>query len=148
MERLLRTLLMASSLAVAGAFAQQTPAPQLAPAQPMQPMAKVPRGLIGKPYYSAAQFLGVTPAELVVLSRGNKTLAQLATELGKTPADLEAALVTARNQAIDRALQAGRLSVEQANALKASSPAVARAFMNQPVQLRVGNGWGPRGWWR
>lgn len=152
MNKTMKTLLVVSSLAVAGAFAQQTPAPQPAPAQPMQRMMKAPRGLIGNLYFSAAQFLGVTPAELVVLSGGNKTLAQLATELGKTPAALEAALVTARNQAIDQAVQAGRLSAQEASNLKASSPAVAKAFLSQPVQMRMGmagrDGRGPRGWWR
>ncbi|WP_337871024.1 hypothetical protein [Meiothermus sp.] len=152
MNKTLKTLLVVSSLAVAGAFAQQTPAPQQpAPAQPraMQRMM-APKGLMGNLYYSAAQFLGVTPAELAVLSGGTKTLAQVATDLGKTPAALEAALVTARNQAIDQAVQAQRLTTEQANTLKASSQAVAKAFVAQPVQLRMGLGgrgdWdGPRG---
>lgn len=151
MNKTLKTLLVVSSLAVAGAFAQQTPAPQPTPMQPraMQRMA-APKGLIGNLYWSAAQFLGVTPAELAVLSGGTKTLAQVATDLGKTPAALEAALVTARNQAIDQAVQVGRLTAEQANTLKASSQAVAKAFVAQPVQLRMGLGgrgdWdGPRG---
>lgn len=151
MNKTLKTLLMVFSLALAGAFAQQTPAPQ-----PMQPRAMqrmlAPKGWIGNLYWSAAQFLGVTPAELAVLSGGSKTLAQLAADLGKTPAALEAALVTARNQAIDRAVQAGRLTAEQASTLKASSQAVAKAFVAQPVQLRMGMGrgdWdGPRGWRR
>jgi hypothetical protein len=154
MNKTMKTLLVASSLALAGAFAQQTPAPQPMPMQPraMQRMMKAPMGLIGNLYYSAAQFLGVTPAELAVLSGGTKTLAQVATDLGKTPAALEAALVTARNQAIDQAVQAQRLTTEQANTLKASSQAVAKAFVAQPVQLRQGmagrDGRGPRGWWR
>ncbi|GIW33873.1 hypothetical protein [Meiothermus sp.] len=151
MNKSMKTLLVVSSLALAGAFAQQTPAPQPAPAQPMQRM-KAPRGPMGNLYFSAAQFLGVTPAELAVLSGGTKTLAQLATELGKTPAALEAALVTARNQAIDQAVQTGRLTAQEANTLKASSQAVAKAFAAQPVQLRMGlagrDGRGPRGWWR
>ncbi|RIH81791.1 hypothetical protein Mlute_02695 [Meiothermus luteus] len=152
MKKTLRTALLVSTLALAGAFAQQTPAPQQpAPAQSTQRM--VFRGYsVGSLYLAAAQFLGVTPAELAVLSGGTKTLGQLATELGKTPAGLEAALVTARNQAIDQAVQAGRLTAEQANSLKATSQAVARAFVNQPVQLRVGplgrDGRGPRGGWR
>jgi hypothetical protein len=151
MNKTLKTLLAVSSLALAGAFAQQTPAPQPAPAQPMQRMMF--RGLgVGNLYLSAAQFLGVTPSELTVLSGGTKTLGQVATELGKTPAALEAALVTARNQAIDLAVQAGRLTAEQATTLKASSQAVAKAFVAQPVQLRMGpagrDGRGPSGWWR
>ncbi|MCS7067977.1 MAG: hypothetical protein NZN28_05020 [Meiothermus sp.] len=149
MNKTVKTLLVVSSLALAGALAQQTPAPQQAPVQPMQRMMF--RGLgVGNLYYSAAQFLGVTPAELALLSGGTKTLAQVATDLGKTPAALEAALVTARNQAIDQAVQAGRLTAQQATSLKASSQAVAKALVAQPVQLRLGrgerDGWdGPRG---
>ncbi|GIW25281.1 hypothetical protein [Meiothermus sp.] len=151
MNKTVKTMLVISSLALAGAFAQQTPAPQPAPAQPMQRMML--RGYsVGHLYFAAAQFLGVTPAELAVLSGGTKTLAQVATDLGKTPAALEAALVTARNQAIDQAVQAGRLTAEQANTLKASSQAVAKAFVAQPVQMRFGpmgrDGRGPRGGWR
>lgn len=151
MNKTLKTLLVVSSLALAGAFAQQTPAPQPAPAQPMQRMMFRGPG-VGNLYLSAAQFLGVTPSELTVLSGGTKTLGQVATELGKTPAALEAALVTARNQVIDLAVQAGRLTAQQATTLKASSQAVAKAFVAQPVQLRMGpagrDGRGPRGWWR
>ncbi|WP_233498353.1 hypothetical protein [Meiothermus sp. QL-1] len=139
MNKTVKTLLVVSSLALVGAFAQQTPAPQ--PAQPTPRTAQVPRGILGNLYYTAAQFLGVTPAELAVLSGGTKTLGQVATDLGKTPAALEAALVTARNQAIDQAVQAGRLTSEQANTLKATSQAVARAFVNTPVQFRFMGGW-------
>ncbi len=148
MSKTLKTVVVLSSLALAGAFAQPAPAPQAPQTQPRLMMA--PRGPVGNLYLTAAQFLGVTPGELALLSGGSKTLAQLATELGKTPAALEAALVTARNQAIDQAVQAQRLTTEQANTLKASSQAVARAFVAQPVQLRLGpgsrDGWGhPRG---
>ncbi|WP_027882332.1 hypothetical protein [Meiothermus rufus] len=155
MNKTLKTLVVLSSLALVGAFAQQAPTPQ-APAQtPQQRPMRMERGLgVGNLYFAAAQFLGVTPGELALLSGGSKTLAQLATELGKTPAALEAALVTARNQAIDQAVQAQRLTTEQANTLKASSAAVAKALVNQPVALRMapvgreGRGWGPRGWGR
>lgn len=153
MNKTLKTLLVVSSLAVAGAFAQQTPAPQ-APAQTPQqrPMRMEQRGLgVGNLYFSAAQFLGVTPAELSVLSGGTKTLAQIATDLGKTPAALEAALVTARNQGIDQAVQAQRLTAQEATTLKASSAAVVKALVAQPAQMRFGPGFdrdgrgGPRG---
>ncbi len=152
MSKTLKTVVVLSSLALAGALAQPAPAPQALQIQPR--LMKAPRGLMGNLYLTAAQFLGVTPGELALLSGGSKTLAQLATELGKTPAALEQALVTARNQAIDQAVQAQRLTTEQANTLKASSAAVARALVNQPVVLRMapvgreGRGWGPRGWGR
>ncbi|WP_299433510.1 hypothetical protein [uncultured Meiothermus sp.] len=155
MTKTLKTLLVVSSLAMAGAFAQQTPAnPQQAPGQTQQRQMRMDRGLgVGNLYFAAAQFLAVTPAELAVLSSGTRTLAQVATDLGKTPAALEAALVTARNQAIDQAVQAQRLTAEQASTFKASSAAVARALVAQPVQMRFGHGGrdgrgGPRGWGR
>jgi len=141
MNKTLKTLLVVSSLALAGAFAQQTPPPQ-APAQnPQQRPLRLERGLgMGNLYFSAAQFLGVTPPELGLLSGGTKTLGQIATDLGRTPAALEAALVTARNQGIDQAVQAQRLTAQQATTLKASSAAVARALVAQPVQMRFGSG--------
>lgn len=151
MNKNLKTLLVVSSLALAGAFAQQTPAPQ-APAQaPQQRPMRMERGLgVGNLYFAAAQFLGVTPPELGLLSSGTKTLGQIATDLGKTPAALEAALITARNQGIDQAVQAQRLTAQEATTLKASSAAVVKALVAQPVQMRFGpgsrDGWGgPRG---
>ncbi|PZA05817.1 MULTISPECIES: hypothetical protein [unclassified Meiothermus] len=148
MNKAAKILLLTSSLALSGALAQPNPAPQTPPAQPAQRSMKAPWGHLGNLYLAAAQFLGVTPGELALLSGGSKTLGQVASELGKTPAALEAALVTARNQAIDQAVQAGRLTAQEASNLKASSPAVAKALVAQPVQLRLGlrDGWeGPRG---
>jgi hypothetical protein len=145
MNKTAKILLVLSSLALAGALAQQNPAPQTTPTQPTPRTMKAPRGILGNLYFAAAQFLGVTPGELALLSGGSKTLGQVASELGKTPAALEAALVTARNQAIDQAVQAGRLSAQEASGLKASSQAVAKALVAQPVQLRFGYGDGFRG---
>lgn len=148
MNKTLKTLLVVSSLAVASAFAQQTPASP----QPPRMMSMELRTVgVGSLYFVAAQFLGVTPAELALLSGGTRTLAQVAADLGQTPAALEAALVTARNQRIDLAVQARRLTAEQATSFKAASPAVAKALLAQPVQMRFlsrdARG-GPRGWRR
>jgi hypothetical protein len=85
--------------------------------------------------FKAAQFLGVMPPELFVLSGGEKSLAQIAKDLGADGAKLEAALVEERNRQIDQAVTAKRLSEEQAKTYKASSAAVVKALVNQPLRF-------------
>ena len=138
-----KVLLIVGSLALGGALAQnqqnqQNQGPGRGPGGPRQEMMQ--RGGGFNLYFQAAQFLGVTPPELMQLSNGTKTLAQIATELGKTSAALEAALVTARNAAIDQGVKDQRLTAEQATQLKASSAAVVKALVQQPVQFRGGPG--------
>ncbi|MDX2005542.1 MAG: hypothetical protein SFU83_09725 [Meiothermus sp.] len=143
MTKTVKALLIASSLAVGGAFAQNAPAnPQQAPGNqnPQQRQLQQRGAGAGNLYMAAAQFLGVTPPELGLLSNGTKTLAQIAADLGKTSAALEAALVTARNTGIDQQVQAQRITAAQATTLKASSAAVVKALVAQPVQMRFGPG--------
>ena len=141
MNKAIKTLLVVSSLAVGGAFAQNTPAtPQQAPGNQQQRSMRMEQRGGGNLYFAAAQFLGVTPPELGLLGNGTKTLAQIATDLGKTSAALEAALVTARNTGIDQQVQAQRITAAQATTLKASSAAVVKALVAQPVQMRFGPG--------
>ena len=145
MNKAIKTLLIVSSLAVGGAFAQNAPAnPQQAPGNPQQRPMRMEQHGGGNLYFAAAQFLGVTPPELGLLSNGTKTLAQIATDLGKTSAALEAALVTARNADIDQQVQAQRITAAQATTLKASSAAVVKAIVAQPVKFEMGRG-GPGG---
>jgi hypothetical protein len=139
-----KVLLIVGSLALGGVLAQNQPNQQNQQNQGQKgsrhEMMKRGGGL--NLYGQAAQFLGVTPGELAQLSNGSKTLAQIATELGKTPAALEAALVTARNAAIDQAVKDQRVTAEQATQLKSTSAAVVKALVQQPVQFRGGPGMG------
>jgi hypothetical protein len=144
-------LLIVGSLALGGVLAQNQPNPPAQNQQNQQNLGpgkggpRQDRGLRGAGfnlYFQAAQFLGVTPGELAQLSDGTKTLAQIATGLGKTPAALEAALVTARNAAIDQAVKDQRVTAEQATQLKSTSAAVVKALVQQPVQFRGGPGMG------
>ena len=84
---------------------------------------------------AVVQFLGVTPPELILLSGGEKSLAQIAKDLGKDAVQLEAVLVQARNQGIDQAVQAGRMTAEQAAGLKGSSAAAVKVLVQQPLKF-------------
>ena len=66
---------------------------------------------------AAAQYLGLTRAQLVAELRQGKSLAQVATATpGRTVAGLKAALLTAHNAKIDAALAAGRIDAARADA--------------------------------
>ncbi|MGE5275239.1 MAG: hypothetical protein ACM3QU_15935 [Verrucomicrobiota bacterium] len=58
-------------------------------------------------------YLGLTPAQLRTELRAGKSLAQIATEHGKTVAGLKSAILDAVKTKLDRAVAGGRLSAEQ-----------------------------------
>jgi phosphosulfolactate phosphohydrolase-like enzyme len=62
---------------------------------------------------TAASFLGLTPAALQAQLVAGKTLAQVATDQGKSVADLVAALKAAAVKELDAAVAAGRLTAAQ-----------------------------------
>ena len=64
--------------------------------------------------HAAATALGVKPRDLVSGLCSGKTLAQLASEHGKSTQDVINALVKAADARIDRAVQAGRLDATKA----------------------------------
>jgi hypothetical protein len=71
--------------------------------------ARLRRGLIRV----SATYLGVTPAQLRTELKAGKTLAQVATEHGKTVAGLEQAIETAVTNRLDKAVAAGKLTGAQ-----------------------------------
>jgi len=71
--------------------------------------ARLRRGLIRV----TANYLGVTPAQLRTELKAGKTLAQVATEHGRTVAGLEQAIETAAKTRLDKAVTAGKLSGAQ-----------------------------------
>jgi hypothetical protein len=141
-------LLSATSFGFAQPSAPQAPNPPTAPqmGQPQQPQqpkppqigqnpAKRPAQDLGFDFYrSAAQALGLTLPELRLLGEG-KTLTDLAKTLGANLAKVEAALVQARNAAIDQAVKDKRLEASAGEQLKASSTAVAKALLVQTIKL-------------
>ena len=82
-------------------------------------------------------FLGKTAAELKTARQAGKSLSTLATEAGKTPADLIAALVRYDNAQIDAAVTAGTLTADKATAIKAK--------VTERVTNEVNNVGGPKG---
>src|SRR5260370_26224479 len=61
-----------------------------------------------------AKTLGVTPRDLVVQLCGGQTIAQIASQHGKSTPDVIHALVTAADHRIDQAVKAGRLDATKA----------------------------------
>ena len=119
-------------LAVMGVALAQGPGRGFGPGRGGPPMGmRMGGGLI----FKAAQFLGVMPPELFMLSGGEKSLAQIAKDLGADVAKLEAALVEERNKQIDQAVSRKMLTEEQAKTYKASSAVVVKALVNQPLRF-------------
>ena len=62
---------------------------------------------------AAAQYIGVSRTELVKEARSGKTLAQIATEHGKTIAGLEAAMLAAVKAKLEAAVAAGKMTAAE-----------------------------------
>jgi polyhydroxyalkanoate synthesis regulator phasin len=81
---------------------------------------------VGDIYSAGRTYLGLSQADLLTALREGKTLGEIATSVGKNKADLVAAITTAANTKIDKAATDGKLTAEQATALKAQvGPALA-----------------------
>jgi hypothetical protein len=65
---------------------------------------------------AAAQYIGVSRADLVREGRGGQTLAQIASAHGKTAAGLKAAMLAAVKVKLDAAVSAGKVSAQQSRA--------------------------------
>jgi len=80
---------------------------------------------IGDIYSAGRTYLGLSQADLLKALREGKTLSEVATSVGKNKADLVATITAAANTKIDKAATDGKLTAEQATALKAQvGPAV------------------------
>ena len=79
---------------------------------------------------TAASFLGVTEAELRESLQGGKTLAEIATDEGKTVDGLVDALVAAATERLDEAVADGRLTKAQRDELVASLEERTSAMVN------------------
>ena len=93
---------------------------------------------------AAASFLGLTEAELREELR-DKTLADVAKEQGKTAAGLVRQLVATQSKRIDEAVADGRISEEQATALKADLAERMEALVDGEIR-GPGDGRHPRFW--
>src|SRR5450759_1262081 len=78
----------------------------------------------------AAKTLGVKPRELVSGLCGGQTIAQIASQHGKSTQDVIAALVKAADARIDQAVKAGRIDAAQATQRKSTVEARVTARVN------------------
>jgi polyhydroxyalkanoate synthesis regulator phasin len=80
---------------------------------------------VGDIYSAGRTYLGLSQADLLKALREGKTLGEVATSVGKNKADLVATIAGAATTKIDKAATDGKLTAEQATALKAQvGPAV------------------------
>jgi hypothetical protein len=85
---------------------------------------------------AAATYIGVTVEELRAELEAGKTLAQVATERGKTRDGLVAALTNTANAAIDQKAADGSITAERAAELKAAVPAQIERLVDREGPLR------------
>jgi hypothetical protein len=86
---------------------------------------------------AAAQYLGLERAALVQDIRSGRTLAQVATNRGKTVSGLEAAMVAAAKAKLDAAVSAGKLSAAQEQARLARVQKQVKRLVNAKLARRV-----------
>ena len=114
-------------------FVEQTYPQARAPKTPTRDLPKPPvramkvTEFIGDIYSAGRTYLGISQADLLAALRQGKTLGDVATSVGKNKADLIATITAAANTKIDKAAADGKLTAEQATALKAQvAPAVTK----------------------
>jgi hypothetical protein len=144
------TITQAQSDAIVAAMKAAAPAPLAGGLKP----GKDGMGLGGIGANTAARqaivtsFLGKTAAEIQTARKAGKSLATIATDAGKSPADLIAALVKYDNAQIDAAVTAGTLSSANATTIKANVTARVTKEVNNvggPLGGKGGRGHGPDG---
>jgi hypothetical protein len=111
-------------------FVEQTHPQARAPKATTRDLPKANRAMkigafVGDIYSAGRAYLGLSQADLLKALREGKTLGEVATSVGKNKAELVATITAAANTKIDKATTDGKLTVEQATALKAQvGPAV------------------------
>ena len=89
---------------------------------------------------TVAESIGIDPEDLVTALEGGDTIAEVASANGVDPQVVIDELVTAQNELIAAAVEAGRLSEERAEELRAQSTERAEALVSGELKLRLGNG--------
>ena len=80
---------------------------------------------------AAADYIGISQAALATARHDGKSLAQIATDHGKTVAGLQQALVTAFKANLDKAVAAGRLTEAQAAQVLATFQSQVQTLVNR-----------------
>jgi len=88
-------------------------------------------GMVGAGLETVTSYLGITQAQLRTAVRSGKSLAQIATDNGKTADGLVAALVAATKSRLDEAVAAKHLTAAQENALLSKMPAFYKSLVDR-----------------
>ncbi len=130
------TITQAQSDAIVAALKAAIPAAGLKPGKDGMGMGGIGANTAARQAI-VTSFLGKTSTELQTARKAGKSLATIATEAGKTPADLIAALVRYDNAQIDAAVTAGTMTAANATTIKAN--------VTTHVTNEVNNVGGPKG---
>jgi polyhydroxyalkanoate synthesis regulator phasin len=96
-------------------------------------------GFIGDIYTAARDYLGLSQADLLKALREGKTLGEIApTIAGKNRVDLVSAISNTANAKIDKAVTDGKLTAEQAAALKAQVGPAVTALVDRKLPTAIG----------
>lgn len=111
------------------ALKDAAPPAKPAPAKPSTPNIKA---FIGDLTRATSTYLGLTPGDLLKQLRSGKSVADVAKGIpGKSGGELATLLTTTATGRIDQAVGAGKLTVEQAAALKPKITAEVSAFLQR-----------------
>ncbi len=92
---------------------------------------------IGDVYGAARDYLGLAPADLLKALREGKTLGDLATVPGKSKGELVATITVAANVKIGKAATDGKITAEQATALKAQVGPAVTALVDRKLPTAI-----------
>ena len=96
---------------------------------------------------AAADYIGISDTALATARHDGKSLAQIATDNGKSVTGLQQALVAAFKTNLDKAVAAGRLTSAQATQVLTSFQAQVQTLVQRtatgPMSGRGGGGFGP-----
>jgi hypothetical protein len=139
------TAAAALALSIAFAYGPRFQNPTGAPTAAANGMGGMQAGAIfaGTLHDEAAALLGITPDELIAMHQSGKTLGDIAVELGQDAGTFKAALIDARNQAIDEAVANGELTEAQATFMKTSTEAAVTAQLQREVGPAAAFAYGP-----
>jgi ribosome-binding protein aMBF1 (putative translation factor) len=94
---------------------------------------------IGDIYSAARDYLGLSQADLLKALREGKTLGEIApTIAGKNKVDLVAKITATANAKIDKALTDGKLTADQATAVKAQVGPAVTALVDRKLPTAIG----------
>ena len=98
----------------------------------------IAKGVHGGPFgHAAADYLGLTPAELRAQLESGKTLAQVAADRGKSVDGLKAAILAGAKKELDAAVAAGRITSAREQAMLDELTSHVDDLVNGAGRIRV-----------